>query len=293
MKKLSWFFLLAIIGFACQDQEITPSKDASALSDNSSARLAGATPGAYTYEATSSDGKTWTIVIDQSAAQDISHINFAGSFCDGSSITAGNVTGVTVNGQDWTGSLAGSTGNGDVCGPTNLKLDNFGFNGGVITIVITFDKSVSEASFQIKSAQNCFEGYTFSHDCTPPPTCYQEETAWANGPRYISRGNWATYTPYQSTDPVNVYAGQNMHAGTATMSEVSDGNVTITIALNEGWSFQDVGEPVKIQGYSVAPSGNPSPGRFATKSSSLSVTVPAANYYGIHLDVQKAIQCAD
>jgi hypothetical protein len=289
MKRFSWFFLLAIVGFACQDQneEIT-------LSDNSnaSARLSAATPGAYEVVSTSSDGKTWTIVIDQSAAQDISHINFDGAFCDGSVLTAGNVTGVTVNGQDWTGSLAGSTGNGDVCGATNLKLDSFEFNGGVVTIVITFDKSVAAASFKIKSAQNCFGGYTFSHDCTPPPTCSQEETAWATGPRYVSRGNWATYSPY-AAGSVNVYAGQNMLAGTATMSAVSDGNVTITIALEAGWSLQDDSNPVKIQGYSVAPSGNPSPGRFANKGTSLTVTVPAANFYGIHLDVQKAVQCAD
>jgi hypothetical protein len=287
MKKFSWFFMLAIVGFACQDQneEIT-------ISDNASARLAAATPGAYTYETASADGKTWTITIDQSAAQDISHINFAGSFCDETNITASNVTGVTVNGQDWTGSLAGSTGNADVCGATNLKLDDFNFDGGVVTIVMTFDKAVSAGSFKIKSGNSCYDGFSFSHDCTPPPTCFQGETAWATGSRYVSRGNWATYTTY-AAGSVNLYAGQNMLAGTATMSEVSNGMVTITIALNEGWSFQNVGEPVKVQGYNVAPTGNPSPGRFATKSSSLSVTVPAANYYGIHLDVQKAVQCAD
>jgi hypothetical protein len=287
MKKFSWFFLLAIVGFACQDQneELT-------ISDNASARLAGATPGAYVVTSTSADGKTWTIVIDQSAAQDISHVNFDGTFCDGTNITSGNVTAATINGQDWMGLVVGSTGNGDVCGDTNLKLDKFNFDGGVVTIVITFDKSVAAGSFKIKSAQNCFDGYTFSHDCTPPPTCYQGETAWATGPRYVSRGNWATYTPY-AAGSVNVYAGQNMLAGTATMSAVVDGNVTITIALNADWSFQDVSNPVKIQGYSVAPSGNPSPGRFANKGNSLSVTVPAANFYGIHLDVQKAVQCAD
>lgn len=284
------------VAFSCQVQG-----DETALSKDAAARIA-APSGGYSYTATSSDGKTWTIVIDQSAAQDISHINFAGSFCDQTNITAGDVSGVTVNGLDWTGSLAGSTGNGDVCGPTNLKLDDFDFNGGVVTIVITFEKSVSAGSFQIKSAQNCFnmdntpasEGgpkpFAFSHDCTPPPACSQEETAWATGIRYVSRGNWATYTPYQA-GTVNVYAGQNMFAGTATMSAVSGGMVTITIALNSGWSLQGVNNPVKIQNYSAAPSGNPSPGRFAYKGTSLTVTVPADSFYGIHIDVQKEVQC--
>ncbi|MFM7329768.1 MAG: hypothetical protein ACKO3B_13680, partial [Bacteroidota bacterium] len=65
----------------------------------------------------------------------------------------------------------------------------------------------------------------------------------------------------------------------------------ITIALNPGWSLQEVINPVKIQGYDTAPSGNPSPGRFASKGSSLTVTVPAKAYYGIHLDVRQAVAC--
>jgi hypothetical protein len=177
-----------------------------------------------------------------------------------------------------------------------MKLDNFNADG-VVTVVITLDTKSSGGAFLIKASTVCYgadnENFAFSYDCDEQP-CYEyrSETAWANGPRYVSRGNWATYTPY-AAGTVNVYAGQNMLAGTATMSAVSDGNVTITIALEAGWSLQDDSNPVKIQGYSVAPSGNPSPGRFANKGTSLTVTVPAANFYGIHLDVQKAVQCAD
>ena len=134
--------------------------------------------------------------------------------------------------------------------------------------------------------------YSFSRDCTPPPTCYQEDSAWGSGTRYVTRGNWATYTTWAANSSVNIYAGQNKLAGSVSMSANIGGKVTLTITLNPGWSLQEVSNPVKIQGYSSQPaSGNPSPGRFASKGSSLTVTVPAAAYYGIHLDVRQAVTC--
>lgn len=292
MKKFSWFLLLAFVAFACQDQN-----DAVAPSDGASSRIA-ATPGAYVNSFTSSaDGMTFTITIDQSAAQNISHMNFKFTSCDGVALGLANITGFTANGIDMMNMLGSTEGAGNSCygvfTDPFVKLDQ-GFSDPIVVLVITLDTPSSGGSFLIKSAKNCFglndPNYAFSHDCTVVPPCFQEETAWANGPRYVSRGNWATYTPYQE-GTVNVYAGQNMFAGTATMSAVSGGEVTITIALNAGWSLQNVSQPVKIQGYSVAPSGNPSPGRFASKGTSLTVTLPAANFYGIHLDVQKAVTC--
>lgn len=128
-----------------------------------------------------------------------------------------------------------------------------------------------------------------------PQECWAGETAWASGPRYTNRGNWATYTPYSSGSTVVVYAGQTMAAGTVLFSQVSSGQVTLTITLNSGWRFQDVADNVKIQDYATAPSGNPSPGLFAWKAkadgSPFSITVPANNYYGIHLDVERRVAC--
>jgi len=74
---------------------------------------------------------------------------------------------------------------------------------------------------------------------------------------------------------------------------VAEGQVTITISLEDGWELDpSETESVKIQGYSNAPSGNPAPGRFTTyNGNNLTVTVPEFNFYGIHLDVLKAIPC--
>jgi len=118
------------------------------------------------------------------------------------------------------------------------------------------------------------------------PVC-RYETAWAQGLRYVSKGNWAMYVPYDgSAKTVNLMAGQTYVAGTVSFSAAMDGYVTITINLTGGWSLQSVPEPVKIQGYTTAPSGNPAPGLFTTyKGTSTTVTVPVYSFYGVHLDV--------
>jgi hypothetical protein len=106
--------------------------------------------------------------------------------------------------------------------------------------------------------------------------CFADETAWAAGARYVTRGNWATYTQYP-TGPVTLWAGQTMNAGSVSFSTAVDNVVTIKVTLNEGWRFalQPVGEnpdmsPIydnnlKGQDYSVKPSGNPAPGLFLWK----------------------------
>lgn len=125
-------------------------------------------------------------------------------------------------------------------------------------------------------------------------TCYQEETAWVDGADYSSQGNWATYVSYGGTAMTEtIFAGQTLNAGTASFSSPdSNGDITISISLNSGWSLQNVNNPVKIQGYDNAPSGNPAPGTFTTYAGSdITVTVPAYNFYGVHLDVQQEVEC--
>ena len=134
------------------------------------------------------------------------------------------------------------------------------------------------------------------------PKCYEfnGETAWAaNGNvagemRYNRRGNWATYVQY-TAKTTTLFAGQNIPVGTVNFSEVVDGEVTITIALTGNWIFAEyemgvaVEDNIKIQDYVSAPSGNPAPGQFAHKATaegqSFNITVPANNFYGVHVDV--------
>lgn len=135
-------------------------------------------------------------------------------------------------------------------------------------------------------------------------TCYEEETAWADGDRYTNRGNWATYTAYPGDGGVvDIYAGKNKNAGTVTFLDNLDGTIDLNISLDNDFVFYyDLSDPVaddnvKVQDYTSAPSGNPAPGQFDHKesaafgSSSYTITVPLNNYYGIHLDVAKVEDC--
>ena len=217
--------------------------------------------------------------------------------CDGKPLTVSNITSFTINGTDKMDKLNNDVGNGTACSTVypdpyiHLKQS---IQPDIYVIEFSLDTPSKGGSFVIKSANKCWgvnnPAFAFTHDCTPPPVCYQEESAWAAGVRYVSRGNWATVTPYPA-GTVNVWAGQNKLAGTATFSAITNGKVTISIKLDANWSLQEVSNPVKIMGYSTQPSGNPSPGRFTSKGSSLTVTLDAANYYGIHLDVREAVEC--
>jgi hypothetical protein len=132
--------------------------------------------------------------------------------------------------------------------------------------------------------------------------CWEDETAWSDGSRYVTRGNWATYTEVDE-DPktVTLYAAQNLEAGTVTFEVNQSGATDITITLNDGFRFaldednEPVFENLKIQGYDFAPSGNPSPGEFAFKSTesgkSATVTVDSYQYYGVHVDVEVGVDC--
>lgn len=136
-----------------------------------------------------------------------------------------------------------------------------------------------------------------------PDTCYAGETAWSGGNRYVKTGNWATYTAYNGNEyTVSLNAGQTLPAGNVTFSAPNDGKVTITVALNLGWRFQPPKEDetsidnVKIQDYTATPAAvNPAPGSFAHKTfgqgSTATIEVPANNFYGVHVDVEREIPC--
>jgi hypothetical protein len=154
-----------------------------------------------------------------------------------------------------------------------------------------YDKEISHATF-------CFN---------EPEMCYEEETAWAEGDRYVQRGNWAMYVDYYGEEKtVEIIADYTnyVHIGTATFSAPDEyGMVTITINLTGGAIFYyDVNDPyyddnLKIQDYDKAPTKTPRPGRFAWKwqistgATTATVTVPLNNFYGVHMDVALPVPC--
>lgn len=139
-----------------------------------------------------------------------------------------------------------------------------------------------------------------------PDMCYEEETAWAEGARYVNRGNWAMYVDYYGLEKtVELIAdyGNYVHAGTVTFSAPVDGWVTISVNLTGGAIFYyDLNDPLcddnlKVQDYAQEPTKTPSPGRFEWKtriepgSTTGSIVVPENNFYGVHLDIALPVPC--
>lgn len=151
------------------------------------------------------------------------------------------------------------------------------------------------------------EGYCTEfppEDPPTPPTEYKldEETAWAYESdefSYGTTGNWAKFIEYKGeSTTVYLMAGKgNVTEMTVTLTPTEDGMVKMVFdeiyeiaPENDGkWVLQDVTNNIKIQGYAEAPYGmSTAPGQFDNKFTGLdNVVVPAANFYGIHLDVAK------
>ncbi|MFO7851963.1 MAG: hypothetical protein ACQERS_10175 [Bacteroidota bacterium] len=126
-------------------------------------------------------------------------------------------------------------------------------------------------------------------------TTLSEETAWG-GCLEGAGDEWWYYLevdtrtdkqtgqriPVASTE--TLWAAKFTDAGTVTYDPVLN---TITVCLREGWSLQDVKEPVKIQGYNKIPADKPSSILFTTyKGKETSVKVEPYSYYAIQLDIQ-------
>jgi hypothetical protein len=211
------------------------------------------------------------------------------------------LTGVTItisnnNGKTFDWSIAGAT----VC--TALV------KGGQDAIVYVYNNQINDYKLVAPlnlNTPDLNDTYDISHVTfffSLTNQCYDEETAWTAGNRYNVRGNWATYTSYAGVEKtVEIYAGQTLLAGTATLSAPNASNmVTITINLNSEFIFYygtPVSENLKIQPYTAPPTGNPNPGGFLYKqvvnigSYTATETVMNAPFYGIHLDVAKLVPC--
>ncbi len=127
---------------------------------------------------------------------------------------------------------------------------------------------------------------TFTNE-EEPQDC-QEETAWGGntGVNVGEPGAWWYYFDIDGCPTQDIIAGQHHTAGTLTISECENGEVTITIDLTGGWELQDVEEPVKIEGYDSIPTSRPGPGGFTYKGDELEISFGCHQYYAIHLDVQ-------
>ena len=134
---------------------------------------------------------------------------------------------------------------------------------------------------------------TATEDVATEETCYEDAIAWADGETIGTGTNcWCTYVAYSADLTTDLIANQNMNAGKVSFSAATDGFITITINLADGWKLMDITNSVKIEGDDSAPTVKPTPRDFTTyKGSDLIISVPAYNYYFVHLNLQYVVPC--
>jgi hypothetical protein len=141
-----------------------------------------------------------------------------------------------------------------------------------------------------------------SKDATVTVTCkypWVDETATGKGTIYkgaTGLQSWFMYTPY-TTAKVDLIAGQNYDAGDVYFTRgVTTTTITITLAdAPVKFRWAKVAENLKVQDFKTAPTKFVQPGSFKYKKtcdqaqSTCSITVPNADFYGIHADVERYV----
>jgi len=188
------------------------------------------------------------------------------------------------------------------CYSGNILKSDFGQGSkNYYRIVVNKEYCVGTNQGVIKAGNGCIsaEFPGIGCECPPPPAnenCWTGETAMSEGERYTSSGNWFTFTELNGqANTVTLYAGQTHDVGLVSFSAPVNGKVTITISFNSNGRLQAVKEAIKVKGYATSPVGN-SPGGIGSEftdyqGNELSFEVDAANYYGVHVDVERRVTC--
>jgi hypothetical protein len=198
---------MAVIAFGAVSCEDTYSPDNNI---ESAATRKASVAGNYVVEASSSDGYNFTLSIDQSGAQDISHLIVQLVDCNGEYVTIDSYTSSTVNGMAWP--LSSTTGGGTDCTYENafVKFDDFNFDGGIVVVEFSLDVMAAGGYFLIKAGQGCYEYEIdgFCADCVIEPVSF------------------------------DIFAGQTMLAGQLVVTN-DDENLYVTYMALAGESFEE------------------------------------------------------
>jgi hypothetical protein len=185
IKKLSIFFLLALLSFSC-------SKDSIEQYDDTNLKAAASSSQWSDYSialSVSTDGSLWTYTITRTKtnAKNLSHFIIDLNGCGSESATFGDIVWATVNGNP--ADLAQTEGSGTTCNPqattTNfVKFDNLP-SATSWTLVMKLDRgysTVSNAAVWIKAGNSCSQGLVSGPGCPLDSYCsYSQGYFFANG----------------------------------------------------------------------------------------------------------------
>jgi hypothetical protein len=114
------------------------------------------------------------------------------------------------------------------------------------------------------------------------------ESATGRGTTWPGTSAWFQYTQF-TTSRVDLVSGRKLDVvGDVRMTRVNSTWTDIRITMRQGWYFGNVAESVKIHPMAKRPTSSIPPGHFASKftvsGNDVTLRVPTANFYGIHID---------
>ncbi|ANQ51119.2 hypothetical protein MY04_3775 [Flammeovirga sp. MY04] len=268
---MSWFFILTLlvsVSFYSCDQDATEEISASNLREGLS--------GAGNYDIiTTTDGFSFTLEIDQDNAQDISHLVFQFTDCEGNYVNIDNYITATVNGMDWP--LTSTTGSGTDCTFDTgdfVKFDDFGFEGGVVTVEFTLDVQVEFGTVLIKSGQGCYP-FDIEGNCGDDEEC--------------------VYT----TESFDIFAGQTILVGELLVTNDEE-NLYVTYSSTSDDMFAETHLYVgALEDLPTNRKGTPVPGKFPYKTNhdpavtSFTYTIPLADLPDCYIIAAHAAMTSD
>jgi hypothetical protein len=276
MKKVLWFIpvmlLTGIIFLGCQDNSITNPVEGSRLYAIGSPNTVG-NFNVTLQSVTGSGPYTWIWKIEQiniggSSYPGLSHFNMKFGLCEDDIVAAFESAGISYDGEnfdDFTPTY-GPDGKGNACSGIGdiLKFDEISGNPVYLKLVLNEQFEVGQITAYTKAgSEDCTSGLIDGPVCGTDEPCYQFETAWGSGARFVTKGNWATYFSTLNSD-VTLFAGQIMNAGTVKVESTGGNNFKATYTAAAPWMFTELhfayGGFVKV-------GNNPAPGQFPLKRS--------------------------
>jgi hypothetical protein len=167
----------------------------------------------------------------------------------------------------------------NTCSPNPYSGEVFKFDFGTSGVTPSYYQLVVNKNFAVdanstmiyKSGTNtgCGIGAFEGIGCEIPPQCFDGETAWGAGTRFVKQGNWATYfsmtvSSAPSSITVELLAGQTIHAGSVTVNHDGLGNYSATYNTDSPWVLSEL--HFKYYGTTKPPAQNPAPGLFPFKA---------------------------
>jgi hypothetical protein len=281
MKKVLLFipalFIAGLIFLGCQGENNITNPSANRLYAINDVNPVGP----FNVVLLSNDNNTWiwSIALTDPSLSALSHFNMEFGLCWDDIVDAFGSAAISYDlGLTWDPFTPSYAPDGSGCGTGDvLKFDEIDEQDPktkpiYLKLVLTESFPIGQVTGYAKYGPYCSSGTIDGPDCGTNGPCYESETAWGGGTRFVPKGNWATWFPTIGSDVI-LYAGQTINAGKVKVENIGGDNFKVTYTASAPWMFTELHF---AYGNYVITGSNPAPGQFPLK---MSFEEPVSSHY--------------